>query len=458
MAGIGFELRKLLLPGSYTGIMRAYFYAGVISCGPWIISILSIILLNLLLSPIVTTEERTLFSTTITHCYAIALILTGALQFVLNRYAADKISEGKKHRVFPSCVAALVLTAFISGAIGVSLFGFLTRETVIYKVGAIGLLVYVSLIFIASNYLSVLRKYRSVVIGFLLGYALACFAAWIGARELGISGALHGFALGHLLLLSVLLWNLQRQIGGSREIASWEFLGHFRKFPQLALCGLFYNLGIWVDKILFWWFSQQNIRVSGFMHASIAYDMSIYLSLLSIVPGLAVFFLRLETSFDESYQRFFKSTNEGGTLAEIVAAKRDMVATLRVGFSQLIAVQGIVTLSLLIFAERIGTLTGIGAIQTGIFRVTLVGAFLLILFLSMLTILFYLDDRKGALLCTMIFAFGNAGLSFLSLLANEAWYGFGFVVAAGAAMFVAALRVNYRIARFEYHVFLPQAA
>ena len=70
---------------------------------------------------------------------------------------------------------------------------------------------------------------------------------------------------------------------------------------------------------------------------------------------------------------------------------------------------------------------------------------------------FYVDDRKGALLCTAIFVLANAGLSVASLLANEAWYGMGFVVASGLALVVAAFRVNHRIAELEYRVFAAQA-
>ena len=40
-----------------------------------------------------------------------------------------------------------------------------------------------------------------------------------------------------------------------------------------------------------------------------------------------------------------------------------------------------------------------------------------------------------------------------TLQANEAWYGYGFVIAAGLAMVIAGWRVNARLGRLEYHVF-----
>ena len=42
MAGIGFELRKLLKKQTYGGLIQAYAFAGVISSGPWVLSIIGI--------------------------------------------------------------------------------------------------------------------------------------------------------------------------------------------------------------------------------------------------------------------------------------------------------------------------------------------------------------------------------------------------------------------------------
>ena len=48
-------------------------------------------------------------------------------------------------------------------------------------------------------------------------------------------------------------------------------------------------------------------------------------------------------------------------------------------------------------------------------------------------------------------------MSIVTLKQNEAWYGFGFVLATGAALFIAATRVNHRIDDLEYNTFCRQA-
>ena len=54
MAGIGFELRKLLQRDSYAGLLKAYAYAGVISSGPWVLSIIGILLVGMIAAIVLT--------------------------------------------------------------------------------------------------------------------------------------------------------------------------------------------------------------------------------------------------------------------------------------------------------------------------------------------------------------------------------------------------------------------
>ena len=48
MAGIGFELRRLLRDRSFLGLLRGYGYAGLITSGPWVFSIVGVLLIGIL--------------------------------------------------------------------------------------------------------------------------------------------------------------------------------------------------------------------------------------------------------------------------------------------------------------------------------------------------------------------------------------------------------------------------
>lgn len=455
MAGIGFQLRKLTAARTFSGIISAYASAAAISAGPWIISIIALMILTSLLHKILPGDQIRLFTSSVTHVYAFALILTGPIQIILTRYVADRISLHQEERIYPGFKGGVLLTSLLSALLGWAFFMRLVPSEPLFQVCAAALLVYVACIFVAGVFLSTLRRYGGVVLAFALGYGVGVLASWKLAVTHGVIGAMAGLLLGHIVLFMVLALRIRAELGAGKG-ASLAFVRGFFKFPDLMLCGLFYNLGIWIDKFLFWWLSQSNIQVAGALHAAPDYDLAIYLSLLSIAPGMAVFILQVETDFAEKFQAYFDAVNQGRTLREITLARHDLIYSLRDGFARLVKVQGVATGVLVLYAHELSAFFHVSFVQIGIFRITLFGTFLLVVFLAMLTVLFYFNDRKGALLCAAVFALANGVLSAATVMQNEAWYGFGFVVAAGLALFIAAIRVNNRLDHLEYHTFQMQ--
>ena len=457
MAGIGFQLRRLTAPRTFSGLIGAYASATAISAGPWIISIIALMVLTWLLHLSLPADQIRLFNTSVTHVYAFALILTGPLQIVLARYTADRISLKQEDRIFPSFKGGVALAAVLSAVLGGVFFFRMVHASVLFSVFAAGLLVYVSCIFIASVYLSALRKYYGIVFAFAAGYGSGVMAAWQLSLRFGVEGAMAGLLVGHLVLFVFLAICIRAELKSGAGSA-FAFMRSFVKFPDLMLCGLFYNLGIWIDKFLFWWLSESRVQVSGALFAAPDYDLAIYLSLLSIAPGMAVFILQVETDFSEKFHEYFDTVNQGGTMSEVISAKHRLILSLRDGFNRLLKVQGVTTALLVIYANDLTAWFNVSHVQTGIFRITLFGTFLLVMFLAMLTVLFYFNDRRGALLCAFVFLLANGLLSAATIVQNEAWYGFGFVVAAGLALFIAAARVNSRLDHLEYHTFRIQPA
>jgi uncharacterized membrane protein len=456
MAGIAFQLRRLSQSSSYTGQLGAYASAAIISAGPWMISITSLMVLTYILHQSMDGDTIRLFNSCVTHTYAIALIITGPIQLLLTRYVADQLSTKSNLKVFPSFCGGLIVTTILSGVVGIGFFlGLVKGPSWELRAASATLLVYVSCIFVASVYLSVLREYHKIVAAFFIGFGTGVVAAWYFAQSYGVTGAMLGLLLGHLVLFLILAFHIRRELGQGKG-SSFAFIKAGLKMPDLLIIGFCYNLGIWIDKFLFWWFSQSYIEVSGVLHAAPDYDLAIYLSLLSIVPGMTVFILEVETSFAERFQAYHDAINHGRSLSTILEAKRGIIQSLRAGFLRLLKVQGITTVILVASAGELTRWFHVSFIQLGIFRITLFGAFMLMAFLAMLTVLFYFNDRRGALICTLVFLFANGILSALTIMQNEAWYGFGFVVASSVGLLIAAVRVNTRLDDLEYHTFNPR--
>jgi len=95
-------------------------------------------------------------------------------------------------------------------------------------------------------------------------------------------------------------------------------------------------------------------------------------------------------------------------------------------------------------------------VQTLVFQVTLLGVFLLVLFLALLTVLFYLDRLKSALICCGAFAVVNFAVTLAGLMVDERWYGLGFTAAAASGTVAAGSFVNRAMRQLEYETFTSQ--
>ena len=122
MAGIGFELGKILAKPGYVNLVRAYGYAALIGSGPWVFSILSLAMLGTLLRGMTSREELDLFFLAVTYIYGFSLIITGPAQMILTRYAADRHFSNERHRIFPAIVTLLAFSSFLSSLVGLLVF------------------------------------------------------------------------------------------------------------------------------------------------------------------------------------------------------------------------------------------------------------------------------------------------------------------------------------------------
>jgi polysaccharide biosynthesis protein PelG len=456
MAGIGFELRKILAKPGYVNTMRAYGYAALISSGPWVLSIVSLALLGLVCQGMASEKQMELVFAAVTYVYALSLVLTGPIQMVLTRYTADQQFSQKTSKIFPAIVTTLAFTSALSAAIGLILFVGFVPGPLLFQLSAACLLVLVTSIWVMTVALSASKNYHGVLISFVVGYGVSFVLSWASTRWLGASATMLGMVAGHFILLLMLLRLTFKEVG-ELEVKNLEIVRYFKKYSYLAFCGLFYNLGIWIDKILFWFISADRKQVSGVLYVSPDYDQVVYLSFLTIVPGMAVFLLTLETGFATYYEQFVKRVLGKGTLDQISAAKEGMVSSLREGFSQLIKIQGVLTLLLIIFTDRFLSFVGLGAVQSGSFQTTALGVFLLVIFLSHLTICFYLGKLRDAMVCCLIFALVNGTVTAWSIYSGEQWYGFGFLIASAVATTIAAIRVNRHLRLLEYDTFTSQS-
>ncbi len=429
MAGIGFELRKILRPRTYFSLVQAYGYAGAVSAGPWLLSILGILLLGFIaLSQKYQPGPVAEFQVSVTYLIGSSLIFTGPVQLVFTRYLADVLFSGAKKSVI-SLILLMMGTVTVSGAaVAVTVAYLFFRGTSPEYQWLMGTgFVELCGVWILTIMGTSLKDYRSLVFWYFTAYATILVSGIYLGKFFGLEGYLLAFDVGQMVLLASLGSMVIRQFPGF-VIYPEKILQRQKIFWSLSLSGLFFNAAIWADKILFWFSPDTGAQVIGPLRASPIYDVPIFLSYLLIVPGMAAFLFRLETDFVEAYDTFNKAIVEGGIFSEVSAAKQGMINATRAGLWDVGKVQGATAILALVFASPILQLLGYSHDYVRIFRFDIVGVSLQLLLMSILNVYFYLDLRTKGLLLSAIFLFGNVVFTLASLYAGPFFYGTGFMV------------------------------
>lgn len=456
MAGIGFELRKLLKRDSYFALLQTYAYAGIISSGPWILSIIAVIVIGIISVPVVIPNVLIAqFQTSITYLIAFSLIYTGFVQLAFTRYCADRIFEKEHFRLLPNLNGLLLVVTTLGGLPAFPLaFTLFPATSLVFRLLFATTFVTLSCVWIAAILLSGLKAYKAILVNFALGYGLSLGLS-LFLRAWGLEGLMLAFVSGQFLLLMGMLGVVSRNYP-SPAFIEFDFLRPGRIHLSLVFIGFFYNLGIWADKFVFWFHPFTGTPVIGPLHASEIYDLPVFLAYLSILPGMAVFLVRMETDFVEYYDRFYDAVREGGSLSYIREMKDEMVRMAREGIYDIIKVQATATIAVFLMGRTLLEMAGIPVVYLPLLYIDVAGAGFQVVFLGILNVYFYLDRRSRALFLTMLFTAANCLLSLLSIRFGPFFYGYGFAVSLCITILFGLFLLDRDLERLEYETFMLQ--
>lgn len=457
MAGIGFELRKLLSKKSYAGVLQAYTYAGIIASGPWVLSILGIMLIGLLSIGVVLPQVRIAqFQVTVTYLFMVSLVLTGLVQLSFTRFVADRIFAKDEAAILPNFNGLLMVAIATCLVLGlpVVLIGF-PGQTALYKTLFLMGLATLSALWVATVFLTGMKHYKAILLIFFLGYSATIVMALFLRNYLGMEGLLLGFVAGHFLLLAGMIWLVYRTYHSDRFVA-FDIWKKGAMYRSLMATGFFFNLGVWIDKIIFWYTHGTGQQVIGPLNASVIYDFPIFLSYLTVIPGMAVFLVRIETDFVEYYTKFYDAVREGATLEYIERMRNHMVYYVQRGLFDIAKIQSITVLIIFVLGESLLNWLGISTLYLPLLYVDVVGAGLQVVMLGILNVMFYLDLRRDVVLLTGTLLVTNAAFSTLSIYLGAAWFGYGFALAMLVTVLAGVWILNRRLEALEFETFMLQ--
>ena len=296
MAGIGFELRKVASKKGLTGLAGAVFGGSLIVAGPWLISILGIGIIQRFLT-LLLPEGTSLFITVVVYSYSSSLILGSGFHYLVTRISADYLYNKNKGAAFYFLLSLFPGVILISGLLSSLGFLFLfptLPKYSLFQIGGVILFISINLLWLLMLFISVLTWYGKIILAFVIGFLVGTISVIYLAKRFGTSVALLGFALGHFVILILLLLLCFTSIKPKKDKSSWGLLtAYFKKFKSLFLTGLVYSLAMWIDKIVYW-FIQGSPAPGTLLPVYEAYDFIVYLANLIIIPGLVFFIIVAE--------------------------------------------------------------------------------------------------------------------------------------------------------------------
>jgi uncharacterized membrane protein len=389
----------------------------------------------------------------VVYTYAFSLILVGVVQLIATRYMADRLYEKRIDTILSTLFtcSTLVLAAGTLFATG-SYFFF--QVSFLHKMLGVMLFLVICMIWLCMIFLSAIKDYNGIVNAFALGAVLSIAGAFYLGRHMATEGYLAGYLIGQGVTL---FWILAKVIVEFPAGRLWNrgFLTYFVTYRDLVGVGFLFNLGIWVDKFVFWLAPNARIIVPWFATHDL-YEGPVFFAYLTIVPAMAIFLLKIETVFYQHYRHYYAKVIGKRSLADILKEKSDMVDALKGSIRDVFVVQGTVTVICLIFAPTLVDLAKLSPIQVPLFRIVLIGSFLQILLCINVIILFYFDLRRAVLMVSIVFVAANAGLSILSIVLGFAYYGYGYTYACLIALMAAFHQLHINVRDLEYLTFAQQ--
>lgn len=458
MAGVGFELQKLVKKGTLFSTVKAFLFGSFFAAGPLILTVMTVGIIGYLSFGFYNVGTVNLFTVTIVYTFAFSLILTGPTQLVFTRLVADKHYNKNFDHIFPAFLTSIFVVSVLALSLSIPFYIVLkvyipVGNLFLYKLFGVLTFLAECLIWQIMGFVSTTKEYQKVVLTYLFGTIFSIVLAFILIPKITIAGGLAGFCAGQWLIVFLLLRLTTKKLKRKKYWRK-EFFSYFSRYPSIAIGGILINLGLWIDKFIFWAHFEQQQDASLFYTYNY-YDVPNFLAFLTIIPALVYFLILTETNFFTDYSKFIDTVLHQPLLI-IEKRKNNMIVTLKEGMRGMVKLQGIITLLLIVFAEPLLIFLGYRGASIWLFRILLIGVFFHVVNLNLNIFFLYYEMRIEALLMTTLFVISNAGFTLLSIELGTPFFGLGFLAATALTCLISWPYLMRSVQKIDFRIFSSQ--
>lgn len=461
MAGIGFSLNRLFQKKGLLNLCRAYAYAGAVAIGPMVMGVCLLLAISFVSQVAgMPQNEREIMNCMLTYSLLVSLFVSSMFNMILTRYISDMLYEGKRERIMPSFFGALAVMLPLC-LIGYGTVLMFSGVPVVYRIVSMWFALTMIVVWTQMNYLSALKDYRAIALGFAFSVMTGALIALIlaMARRGTVLSLMFCVILSYGIMM---VWYFVLMLGyfPHGEGSPFTFLKWFDKCRALAFTGVFVNLGLYGHLVIMY-FGPLHRKIMGLFYAAPSYDIPSLTAFFSILITTISFVTSVEVRFYPEYRQYYSLFNDGGSINDIEAAEDRMVEVLSreltyCGYRQIVS-----TILFVVFGGFIMDILPLGMMDLGkgIFRILCVGYGLYAVGNAMMLILLYFEDYTGSVLATGAFALvANAFTVWQMLFDDTAYYGVGFMAGAVVYFTITFLRLEWATRRLPYLLLGRQSA
>lgn len=463
MAGIGFELKKLFADdGTATGDIKATIFSTIIGIGPWLITIVSLNILNFIAKIYIPLRsDRNIFITAIIYTFIFSQIFMGPFQYLITRFISDKIYSDQKKEIsgaFIGGIKIIFMITFIAGYIYIknsplpSSFKYV--EIVLFSLTA---MTWLTMIFIG-----VLKNYKFVVASYLIGNVIAATLGVAFFKFEIFKGLLFYLPFPLLLAYTIgmlttffLISSYLMSILKNENSSEFAFLNYYRGYLSLGIMGTLFVIGNWAH-IGINWLTGNTYLVGGTFLASPFYEIIAFYASILVIPTMVYFFVFLETNFFNYYKDYYRDLNTYGNNEEIESKRKKMIDVLKEEILYCMELQFFISLSFAFVSNIVFENFGLDMYYVDLFRIMVFGTYCTVFTSIYLVLLLYFDARKESLILSIVFSILNIVLSYAFNKLGPVYSGVGYFLANFISLILANFILDTVLKKLNFQTFYRQ--
>lgn len=435
MAGIGWRLERMIQRDSLGATLGAFLTGVAVTSGPWLLTTLVLVLMRVSAASS-GTQGIDDVERVITLVYGTVIVLSAPIDIVLSRYASDRVYERRRDQIAAPLRTVLASCLILFTGVGALVMHIGGATSELYWPG-VALSAVVAAQWLLLSAAGGLSSPGIILRAFGFGAPISVLAALTLSRPevLGSAGYLHGFGLGQLVTLALLMWGTLRALPFEEDEGA-TIVPAFGEYWLLAVAAFAFHAGLWVDKVVVYLLAGPGVAPMYASTAAVAW--------LSVVPACAYLFVVIETVFHRRFKDYYAALHVGASLPELERMAHDLRAQVGHTLRGTAAVQAGVTLLGVAAAPEVVALLALAPDSTTTLRWLLVGAGMQVMAVSTTLLLYYFDFRTEALYAALT-QLAVSAVATIAIGAPGEHMGAGYAIACAVTLGVSLVLLHRRL-------------